>query len=110
MGCLSRGLKESQKEEILWSKGAIVVQDKVHGLKEDLVMVFGQGNMLRKDHPSIATGTGWKTFAGLRQLMPISPLVLRPSFQADIQAHVVVQSACSADVPVYTAAATVTSA
>ncbi|GJY26609.1 hypothetical protein Tco_0401335 [Tanacetum coccineum] len=28
-----------------WSKGAIVVQDKVHGLKEDLVMVFGQGNM-----------------------------------------------------------------
>ncbi|GJR48033.1 hypothetical protein Tco_1316136 [Tanacetum coccineum] len=29
-----------------WSKGAIVVQDKVHGLKEDLVMVFGQGNMV----------------------------------------------------------------
>ncbi|GJT63831.1 hypothetical protein Tco_1015311 [Tanacetum coccineum] len=30
---------------LVWSKGAIVVQDKVHGLKEDLVMVFGQGNM-----------------------------------------------------------------
>ncbi|GJY21489.1 hypothetical protein Tco_0394055, partial [Tanacetum coccineum] len=29
-----------------WSKGAIVVQDKVHGVKEDLVMVFGQGNMV----------------------------------------------------------------
>ncbi|GJU92166.1 hypothetical protein Tco_1304589 [Tanacetum coccineum] len=27
-----------------------------------------------------------------KQLMPTSPLVLRPSFQADIQAHVVVQS------------------
>ncbi|GJT65985.1 hypothetical protein Tco_1017465 [Tanacetum coccineum] len=44
---------------------------------------------LRKDHPSLATGTGGKTLAGLRQLMPTSPLVSRPSFQADIQAHVV---------------------
>ncbi|GJV43623.1 hypothetical protein Tco_1428159 [Tanacetum coccineum] len=64
---------------------------------------------LRKDHPSLATGTGGKTLDGLRQLMPTSPLVLRPSVQADIQAHVVVQSARIADVPVYTAAATVTS-
>ncbi|GJR07449.1 hypothetical protein Tco_0790101 [Tanacetum coccineum] len=64
---------------------------------------------LRKDHPSLATGTGGKTLAGLRQLMPTSPLVLRPSFQTDIQAHVV-QSARITDVPVYTAAATVTSA
>ncbi|GJT22631.1 hypothetical protein Tco_0892568 [Tanacetum coccineum] len=64
---------------------------------------------LRKDHPSLATGTGGKTLAGLRQLMPTSPLVSRPSFQADIQAHVV-QSARIADVPVYTAVATVTSA
>ncbi|GKD09335.1 hypothetical protein Tco_1189020, partial [Tanacetum coccineum] len=63
---------------------------------------------LRKDHPSLATGTGEKTLAGLRQLMPTSPLLLRPSSQADIQAHVV-QSARIADVPVYTAAATVTS-
>ncbi|GJR61452.1 JINGUBANG-like protein [Tanacetum coccineum] len=62
---------------------------------------------LRKDHPSLATGTGGKTLAGLRQLMPTSPLVLRPSFQADIQAHVVVQSARTTDVPVYTAAATI---
>ncbi|GKC55806.1 hypothetical protein Tco_1083404 [Tanacetum coccineum] len=30
---------------------------------------------LRKDHPSLATGTGGKTFAGLRQLMPTSPLL-----------------------------------
>ncbi|GKB45612.1 hypothetical protein Tco_0896365 [Tanacetum coccineum] len=29
---------------------------------------------LRKDHPSLATGTGGKTLAGLRQLMPTSPL------------------------------------
>ncbi|GJR95445.1 hypothetical protein Tco_0267619 [Tanacetum coccineum] len=65
---------------------------------------------LRKDHPSLATGTGGKTLAGLRKLMPTSPIVLRPSFQADIQAHVVAQSARSADVPVYTVAATVTSA
>ncbi|GKE21739.1 hypothetical protein Tco_1433251, partial [Tanacetum coccineum] len=61
---------------------------------------------LRKDHPILATGTGRKTLAGLRQLMPTSPLTLRPSFQAYIQAHVVVQSARTADVPVYTAAAT----
>ncbi|GJR40053.1 hypothetical protein Tco_1215737 [Tanacetum coccineum] len=60
---------------------------------------------LRKDHPSFATGTGGKTLAGLRQLMPTSS---RPSFQADIQTHVV-QSAQITDVPVYTAAATVTS-
>ncbi|GJY65919.1 hypothetical protein Tco_0468157 [Tanacetum coccineum] len=64
---------------------------------------------LRKDHPSFATGTGGKTLAGLRQLMPTSPLVSRPSFQADVQAHVV-QSARITDVPVYTVAATVTSA
>ncbi|GJQ94085.1 hypothetical protein Tco_0005224 [Tanacetum coccineum] len=59
---------------------------------------------------SLATGSGGKTLVGLRQLMPTSPLVLRPSFQADIQAHVVVQSARTVDVLVYTDAATVTSA
>ncbi|GJU84973.1 hypothetical protein Tco_1292519, partial [Tanacetum coccineum] len=62
---------------------------------------------LRKDHPSFATGTGGKTLVGMRQLMPTSPLMSRPSLQADIQAHVV-QSARITDVPVYTAAATVT--
>ncbi|GKA69677.1 hypothetical protein Tco_0775741 [Tanacetum coccineum] len=41
--------------------------------------------------------------------LPANPLVSRPSFQADIQAHVV-QSARITDVPVYTDAATVTSA
>ncbi|GKC86527.1 hypothetical protein Tco_1147176 [Tanacetum coccineum] len=51
----------------------------------------------------------WEDIVGMRQLMPTSPLVSRPSFQADIQAHVV-QSARITDVPVYTAAATVTSA
>ncbi|GJW52209.1 hypothetical protein Tco_0093560 [Tanacetum coccineum] len=65
---------------------------------------------LRKDHPSLATSTGGKTLAGLRQLMPTSPLSLGPSFQPDIQAHVVDQSARNADVLVYIAAATVTSA
>ncbi|GJS93992.1 hypothetical protein Tco_0800960 [Tanacetum coccineum] len=45
----------------------------------------------------------------LRQLMPTSLLVSRPSFQADIQAHVV-QSARITDVPLYIAVATVTSA
>ncbi|GKB30175.1 hypothetical protein Tco_0869576, partial [Tanacetum coccineum] len=64
---------------------------------------------LRKDHPSFATGTGGKTLVGLRQLMPTSLLVSKPSFQADIQAHVV-QNARITNVPVYTAAATVTSA
>ncbi|GKC92746.1 hypothetical protein Tco_1158188, partial [Tanacetum coccineum] len=62
---------------------------------------------LRKAHPSFATGTGGKTFAGLRQLMPTSPPMSRPSFQADVLAPVV-QSARITDVPVYTAAATVT--
>ncbi|GJU83517.1 hypothetical protein Tco_1285882 [Tanacetum coccineum] len=65
---------------------------------------------LRKDHPNLATGTGGKTLVGLRQLMSTSPFVLRPSFQADIQGHVAVQSARTADIPVYIAAATVTSA
>ncbi|GKB99816.1 hypothetical protein Tco_0985953 [Tanacetum coccineum] len=65
---------------------------------------------LRKDHPSLATSTGGKTLARLRQLMPTSPLVLRASFQAEIQAHVVVQSTRFTDVLVYTAAAAVTSA
>ncbi|GKE52269.1 hypothetical protein Tco_1487425, partial [Tanacetum coccineum] len=63
----------------------------------------------RKDHPNLATGTGGKTLAGLRQLMSTSPFVLRPSFQADIQGHVVVQSPRTADISVYTVAATVTS-
>ncbi|GKD26156.1 hypothetical protein Tco_1232370, partial [Tanacetum coccineum] len=44
---------------------------------------------LRKDHPSFATGTGGKTLVGLRQLMTTSTPVSRPSFQADVQAHVV---------------------
>ncbi|GJT72746.1 hypothetical protein Tco_1032032 [Tanacetum coccineum] len=65
---------------------------------------------LKKDHPSLATGTGGKTLVGLRELMSTSPFVLRPSFQADIQGHVSVQSTRTADIPVYTAAATVTSA
>ncbi|GKF86974.1 hypothetical protein Tco_0254801, partial [Tanacetum coccineum] len=64
---------------------------------------------LRRDHPSFATCTGGKTLAGLRQLIPTSPPVSRHSFQADVQAHVV-QSARITDVPVYTAAATITSA
>ncbi|GKA62769.1 hypothetical protein Tco_0762288 [Tanacetum coccineum] len=63
----------------------------------------------RRNHPSFSTGTGGKTLAGLRQLMPTSPPVSRPSFQADVQAHVV-QSARITDVPVYTTAAIVTSA
>ncbi|GKE89808.1 hypothetical protein Tco_1567283, partial [Tanacetum coccineum] len=41
--------------------------------------------------------------------MPTSPLVSRPSFQAEVQDHVV-QIARITDVPVYTSAATVTSA
>ncbi|GJW30280.1 hypothetical protein Tco_0047155 [Tanacetum coccineum] len=51
-----------------------------------------------------------ETLAGLRQVMPTSPLVLRPSFQADIQAHVFVQSAGSRMVPGIIAVATVPSA
>ncbi|GJU75346.1 hypothetical protein Tco_1272416 [Tanacetum coccineum] len=53
---------------------------------------------LRKDHPSFATGTGGKTLAGLRQLMPTSPLVSRPFFMLDNQAALP-DNGC----PVYTA-------
>ncbi|GKA47607.1 hypothetical protein Tco_0740490 [Tanacetum coccineum] len=89
---------------------------------------------LRKDHPSLATGTGGKTLAGLRQLMPTSPLALGPFFRLIsrpmlsfrgiyiftfcltsllcvlLNSFFLFDSARTADVPVYTAAATVTSA
>ncbi|GJR58355.1 hypothetical protein Tco_1500517 [Tanacetum coccineum] len=61
---------------------------------------------LRNDHPSFATGTGGKTLAGLRQLMPTSPLVSRPFFRLTSRP----MFARISYVLVYTAAATVTSA
>ncbi|GJX33674.1 putative reverse transcriptase domain-containing protein [Tanacetum coccineum] len=45
-----------RRDGLRWSKGAIVVQYKVHGLKEDLVMVFGQGNMEARQDSNIVTG------------------------------------------------------
>ncbi|GJR48896.1 hypothetical protein Tco_1316999 [Tanacetum coccineum] len=78
-------------------------------VSEDTYLDLTGPDELRNDHPSFATGTGGKILAGLRQLMPTSLLVSRPSFQADIQAHVV-QSARITDVPLYIAVATVTSA
>ncbi|GJV03522.1 reverse transcriptase domain-containing protein [Tanacetum coccineum] len=56
-----------------WSKGAIVVQDKVHGIKEDLVMVFGQGNM--KTPPKVLPTKQWKPTGRLLPLRRQCPLV-----------------------------------
>ncbi|GKF34125.1 hypothetical protein Tco_0107325, partial [Tanacetum coccineum] len=64
---------------------------------------------LRVDHPSLASGTGGKSLASLIRTIPEGSLALGPSFQTDIHAQVTVQSSHVADVPVYTAADTVTS-
>ncbi|GJS31881.1 hypothetical protein Tco_0492501, partial [Tanacetum coccineum] len=64
---------------------------------------------LRVDHPSLASGTGGKSLASLRQTIPEGSLALGPSFQADIHALVTMQGSHVVDAPVYTAADTVTS-
>ncbi|GJS91261.1 hypothetical protein Tco_0773897 [Tanacetum coccineum] len=64
---------------------------------------------LRIDHPSLASGTGGKSLASLRQSLPEGSLTLRASSPADIPTHVTVPSSCTADAPVYTTADIVTS-
>ncbi|GJU28131.1 hypothetical protein Tco_1166752 [Tanacetum coccineum] len=64
---------------------------------------------LRTDHPSLASGTGGKSLASLRQSLPEGSLTLGASSPADIPTHVTVQSSRVADAPVYTAADIVTS-
>ncbi|GKF67952.1 hypothetical protein Tco_0197631, partial [Tanacetum coccineum] len=64
---------------------------------------------LRTDHPSLASGTGGKSLASLRQSLPEGSLSLGASSPADIPTHVTVLSSCAADVPVYTTADIVTS-
>ncbi|GJT01137.1 hypothetical protein Tco_0822306 [Tanacetum coccineum] len=88
---------------------------------------------LRTDHPSLASGTGGKSLASLRQSLPEGSLTLETSSPADIPTHVTVPryirarhfslifpvpvlktlfffaSSCAADAPVYTAADIVTS-
>ncbi|GJV43846.1 retrovirus-related pol polyprotein from transposon TNT 1-94 [Tanacetum coccineum] len=64
---------------------------------------------LRTDHPSLASGTGGKSLASLRQSLPEGSLTLGTFSPADIPTHVTVPSFCAADAPVYTAADTVTS-
>ncbi|GJZ47913.1 hypothetical protein Tco_0601745 [Tanacetum coccineum] len=64
---------------------------------------------LRTDHPSLASGTGGKSLASLRQSLPEGSLALGASSPTDIPTHVTVPSSCAADAPVYTAADTVTS-
>ncbi|GKC88662.1 hypothetical protein Tco_1149311 [Tanacetum coccineum] len=61
------------------------------------------------DHPSLASGTGGKSLASLRQSFPEGSLTLGASSPADIPTHVTVPSSCAADAPVYTAADIVTS-
>ncbi|GJV48406.1 hypothetical protein Tco_1438618 [Tanacetum coccineum] len=64
---------------------------------------------LRTDHPSLASGTGGKSLASLRQSLPEGSLTLGASSPADIPTHVTVPSSRVADAPVYTAADIVTS-
>ncbi|GJY13760.1 hypothetical protein Tco_0383069 [Tanacetum coccineum] len=64
---------------------------------------------LRTDHPSLASGTGGKSLASVRQSLPEGSLTLVASSPADIPTHVTVQSSRVADAPVYTAADIVTS-
>ncbi|GJW97533.1 hypothetical protein Tco_0179341 [Tanacetum coccineum] len=64
---------------------------------------------LRIDHPSLASGTGGKSLASLRQSLPEGSLTLGASSPADIPTHVTVSSSCAADAPVYTTADIVTS-
>ncbi|GKE12369.1 hypothetical protein Tco_1415920, partial [Tanacetum coccineum] len=58
---------------------------------------------LRVDHPSLASGTGGKTLASLRQTIPEGSLALEPSLQADVGTQVTMRSSHAADAPVYTA-------
>ncbi|GKD78275.1 hypothetical protein Tco_1340896 [Tanacetum coccineum] len=64
---------------------------------------------LRVDHPSLASGTGGKTLASLRQTIPEGSLALEPSFQADVDTQVTVRSSHVADAPVYTSSDTMAS-
>ncbi|GJV46015.1 hypothetical protein Tco_1430551 [Tanacetum coccineum] len=64
---------------------------------------------LRKDHPSLASGTGGKTLASLRRTIPEGSLLLGPSSPADVHTQVTERSSHVADAPVYTTADTVTS-
>ncbi|GJY12301.1 hypothetical protein Tco_0381610, partial [Tanacetum coccineum] len=64
---------------------------------------------LRTDHPSLASRTGGKSLASLRQSLPEGSLTLGTSSPADIPTYVTVPSSCAADAPVYTAADIVTS-
>ncbi|GJZ74642.1 hypothetical protein Tco_0639107 [Tanacetum coccineum] len=64
---------------------------------------------LRIYHPSLASRTGGKSLASLRQSLPEGSLSLGASSPADIPTHVTVSSSCAADAPVYTTADIVTS-
>ncbi|GJW11890.1 hypothetical protein Tco_1577717 [Tanacetum coccineum] len=64
---------------------------------------------LRIDHPILASGTGGKTLASLRQTIPEGSLLLGPSSPADVHTQVTVQSSQLADAPSFTAAEMLTS-
>ncbi|GJY60710.1 hypothetical protein Tco_0461367 [Tanacetum coccineum] len=55
------------------------------------------------DQPNLASGTGGKSLASLRQSLPEGSLTLGASSLADIPTHVTVPSSRVADAPVYTA-------
>ncbi|GJR98667.1 hypothetical protein Tco_0270841 [Tanacetum coccineum] len=63
---------------------------------------------LRTDHPSLASGTGGKSLASLRQSLPEGSLTLGASSPSDISTHVTVPSSRVVDAPVYTDADIVT--
>ncbi|GJR89908.1 hypothetical protein Tco_0213919 [Tanacetum coccineum] len=64
---------------------------------------------LRTDHPSLASGTGGKSLASLRQSLPEGSFTLGVSSPADVPTHVTVSSSFVTDAPLYTTADIVTS-
>ncbi|GKB53619.1 hypothetical protein Tco_0904372 [Tanacetum coccineum] len=97
-------LTVAEKGDVAWKQPEKAKRKKLSKQSDTL-----PAKRLRVDHPSLASGTGGKTLASLRQTIPEGSLALGPSFQADVDTQVTVRSSRVADAPVYTAADTVTS-
>ncbi|GJR88287.1 hypothetical protein Tco_0212298 [Tanacetum coccineum] len=91
-------LTVAEKEDAAWKQPEKAKRKKLSKQSDIL-----HAKRLRVDHPSLASGTGGKTLASLRQTIPEGSLALGPSFQADVDAQVTVRSSRVADAPVYTA-------
>ncbi|GKA36581.1 gypsy type transposase [Tanacetum coccineum] len=97
-------LTVAEKGDVAWKQPEKAKRKKLSKQSDTL-----PAKRLRVDHPSLASGTGGKTLASLRQTIPEGSLALGPSFQADVDTQVTVRSSRVADAPVYTASDTMTS-